>query len=50
MEIYHAKFGHSGMKKKEVTVLVIFLGGEVGQGVNRVKGGNSGGLIRVNHA
>ena len=36
-EIYHGKFGHSGMKNKEVlTILVIiFLGG---RGVNRVKG------------
>ena len=37
VEICNAKFGHSGMKNKEVmTVLVIFWG----RGVNRVKGRN----------
>ena len=37
VEIYYEKFGHFGMKNKEVmTVLVIF----GGRGVNRVKGRN----------
>ena len=41
VEIYHAKFGHSGLKNKEcMTVLVI--GGGEGRGVNRVKWGIHG--------
>ena len=40
VEIYHAKFGHFGLKNKEVmTVLVIGGGGGGGgEGVNMVKG------------
>ena len=42
VEIYHAKFGHSGMKNKEVMTVLVILGA-VGRGVNRVKGGNKSG-------
>ena len=36
VEIYHAKFRHSGKKNKEV--MIIFSNFERGGGVNRVKG------------
>ena len=51
VEIYHAKFRHSGMKNKEVMTVLVILGA-VGRGVNRVKRGNQngGGVIRVNYA
>ena len=39
VEIYHAKFGHSGMKNKEVMTVLVILGA-VRCRVNRVKGGN----------
>ena len=51
MLLTNCKTGHSWLKNKEVmTVLVFFFEGEVGQGENRLQGGNSGEVIRVNHA
>ena len=38
VEIYHAKYGHSGIKNKEVMTVLVTLGA-VGCGVNRVKRG-----------
>ena len=42
-EIYHGKFGHSGMKNKEVMTVLVIWGEARGKGGNRVKGRKSWG-------
>ena len=41
VEIYYAKFGHYGIKNKEVMTVLVICERAGGRGVNRVKGGNS---------
>ena len=43
VEIYHAKFGHSGMKNEKVMTVLVIYGKAGGRGVNRVKGEIQGG-------